>query len=522
MGNSDSKGNAKIAAPNTAGVYTLICDNKIPKGYNIFIDICDDILMLNVISFQNENTYIKSINITDLKKIEIFISCKTLDDIKKTIEFLISAKAFRINENNSKINLILITMKSDRPVYTEFNLSLNNPKRKQITTLSSTNPLMESFISYDDVHWLRIIIKLYNQSKYKDTLKIIGNQEAKISYTYFKALCQFKLGDYMNSLTNFIALSYRVKFDKSTHSYIVNCRTFLKGEEYRLRNEALKEPDLQKKSELLDKAIEINPGYDVALNDKGIILLSLNKFEEAINWFSRAVYYNPKYATGYNNKGMALVNLGRYAEALECFNKSIWVDPANQDVYHSKGIALSFLKRCDEALECYNKAIEIEPRQKVLIDKGYTLLQLKKPEEAIECFNKTLELDRDDYDAHSGKGEALFYAKRFDESLESLCNAIKLNPKCDFSYRIKGTVLMCMEKYDEAIECFNKAIKINPENGMAYYYKGYTLKCKGRSDESIECFNEAKKSTPNDAIPYEKLVIDNIHSKVYSRLFLKK
>jgi tetratricopeptide (TPR) repeat protein len=60
-------------------------------------------------------------------------------------------------------------------------------------------------------------------------------------------------------------------------------------------------------------------------------------------------------------KGVALLNLGNYEEAIKCYDKAIEIEPNNAEAWNNKGIVLGRLSKYEEAIACYDKAIEIEP-----------------------------------------------------------------------------------------------------------------------------------------------------------------
>jgi tetratricopeptide (TPR) repeat protein len=60
-------------------------------------------------------------------------------------------------------------------------------------------------------------------------------------------------------------------------------------------------------------------------------------------------------------KGVALLNLGNYEEAIKCYDKAIEIEPNNAEAWNNKGIVLGRLSNYEEAIACYDKAIELNP-----------------------------------------------------------------------------------------------------------------------------------------------------------------
>ncbi|CAD8214738.1 unnamed protein product [Paramecium octaurelia] len=107
----------------------------------------------------------------------------------------------------------------------------------------------------------------------------------------------------------------------------------------RLLNEGLALRQLNKYEEAIecyDKAISINPKYDLAWYNKGLALFYLNKKEEAIECYDKAISINPKYDSAWSNKGNSLFNLNKNEEANECCHQAISINPNNDAAWNNK------------------------------------------------------------------------------------------------------------------------------------------------------------------------------------------
>jgi tetratricopeptide (TPR) repeat protein len=328
-------------------------------------------------------------NLADLKKMTMFTSDKSLDCVKKHIESYIKLKELKIDEYDNKILLKFISQKFGNIV---INLTCNNSTKKQCNTTAMANPLLENLILSDNIdlthcEWFKVIISLYTKGKYEDTLKVIGEQETNIIYLYFKGLCKFKLGNYFGALTSFIGLGCQIEVD--VNSYVEKCVEFLKGKEEELYRESLIVSNLQQKIELLNKAIQINPNYSIAYNEKGVVLLEMREYNKAIVCFNKAIELNLKTAAIYTDIGKALIELYKSSDAIENFSKAIELDPMYDQAYYNYGLALVCNLKFEEAKNNFDKVITINPLHKtVYIKKGFILEKLQHFLEALECYNK--------------------------------------------------------------------------------------------------------------------------------------
>lgn len=110
-----------------------------------------------------------------------------------------------------------------------------------------------------------------------------------------------------------------------------------------------------------DKAIEINPQYAQAIEDKGFALYKEGNYKDAIKAYDRVIEINPQYVLAWNNKGTALFDEGRYEDAIKAYDKAINLTPADPDIWANKGNSLYELHNYTEAIKCYDKTFNLDP-----------------------------------------------------------------------------------------------------------------------------------------------------------------
>lgn len=70
-----------------------------------------------------------------------------------------------------------------------------------------------------------------------------------------------------------------------------------------------------------------HPSATDILHNKGIVLIKLGKYNEAIIVFDKILSLNPKDVAGLYNKGVALDKLGKHLEAKQYQNKALQINP---------------------------------------------------------------------------------------------------------------------------------------------------------------------------------------------------
>jgi tetratricopeptide (TPR) repeat protein len=96
---------------------------------------------------------------------------------------------------------------------------------------------------------------------------------------------------------------------------------------------ALTEDDPRKKVTYLSRALALNPDYAPAWGMKADALLTLERYEEALECFDRVLQMNPG-AVAWYEKGLCCARMRRYREAAECFDKTLAACPDKRsDLY---------------------------------------------------------------------------------------------------------------------------------------------------------------------------------------------
>jgi tetratricopeptide (TPR) repeat protein len=214
------------------------------------------------------------------------------------------------------------------------------------------------------------MIRLEETNTTKQQISNILNEVNKIDNEKGTQIQEVKAGDLQISRNQLLLKEY-----------------VLKGNEHHFKKE------YSEAIEWYDKAIEINPNYVDAWNNKGIALEYSGKHKEAIEYYDKALQLDPKYVDAWNNKGLALYNSGKHKEAIEYYDKALQLDPGFPIAWNNKGLALYKLGKYDEAIESYDQAIKIMPDYaNAWYNKGVTLDKLGRHNEAKECHNKDKEL----------------------------------------------------------------------------------------------------------------------------------
>jgi len=77
----------------------------------------------------------------------------------------------------------------------------------------------------------------------------------------------------------------------------------------------------------LDEILKHDPDNVLALNNKGGVLIYLERYEEALPYLEKSIEINPNFVDAINNKAAALYNLNRNVDALATFYEAYKINP---------------------------------------------------------------------------------------------------------------------------------------------------------------------------------------------------
>lgn len=154
------------------------------------------------------------------------------------------------------------------------------------------------------------------------------------------------------------------------------------------------------------------------------------EFHRAVEAYSQAIQCNPLFVAAWNNKGYALQNLEQYNEAIEAYDKAISIDAGFAMPLFNKALALQALGRHSEAVHVYRKTVELSPDDFwSWIYMGDSLQDLERYDEWLETCDKAIEIDPNHYVGWYAKSCCLMLMKNPSDALDSLERAIAIDPE---------------------------------------------------------------------------------------------
>src|SRR5471032_684759 len=226
----------------------------------------------------------------------------------------------------------------------------------------------------------------------------------------------------------------------------------------------------------------------------------MERLEEAEASYRRALELAPDYADAHHNLGRLLLSRQRFKDALLCCDEALRLSPRLVDAYRCRALVLRKLNRLKEAQRDRATALGL---QRELIagyrKRGKELQELGKPESAACMFAALLALDDADAETWQLHARMLHAAGRDDEALASIARALALQPNRGAYHLTQGAILSAAQRHAAAQRCYERAVVLEPRHPGSYTNLGSLLDLIGQPEPALENYARALALDPHYA-----------------------
>jgi len=234
------------------------------------------------------------------------------------------------------------------------------------------------------------------------------------------------------------------------------------------------------------KAIELDPKYAMAYNNRGAVYDNIGNYSQAIKDFDKAIELSPNYAIAYYNRGGAYKSLGNYSQAIKDYDRAIDLNPKYVEAYYNRGNAYGSLGNYSQEIKDYDKAIELNPNdEEAYNNRGAAYRSLGNYSQAIKDYDRAIDLNPKYAGAYYNRGIAYGRLGNYNQAVKDCDKAIELNPKLAEAYINRGAAYYSLDNYSQALKDFGRAIELNPKLAKAYYNRGKAYNSLGNYNQAI-------------------------------------
>jgi tetratricopeptide (TPR) repeat protein len=261
-----------------------------------------------------------------------------------------------------------------------------------------------------------------------------------------------------------------------------------------------------KATDLISRAIAVNPQAAAYHSNLGNALKDQGKFDEAVASYERAVQIKPDFAQAHYNLGVALTELGRLDDAVASNRRALQIEPSYAQAYYNLGNALNEQEKFDEAVKAYECAMQIDPDYADAANNlGSALTQQGKLDEAIASYHQVIRIKPDHVQAYLNLANALKNQGKLEEAVAFYQRVIRIKPDYAEAHSSLGETFKEQGDLDKAVGSYERALQIKPESTEVHYNLGIAFKEQGKLDEAVSSYQNALQIKPDYSLAHFSL-----------------
>jgi len=213
--------------------------------------------------------------------------------------------------------------------------------------------------------------------------------------------------------------------------------------------------------DLLEQAVELDPGYARAWAALGSLYLSLKA-----------------------NGSIPVAEGQRLAE--EAISRALELEPDLASAHSARSLYLTDQLRYEEAEEESLRALELNPGSSEEHRRyARLLLQLDRHDESVQQARRAVELDPLSIQSRASLGDAMWWAGDWEGTVTESIKLIEMAPNNAYAYYNLGYGHAMQGHHDEAIEAFRKSVELDPSDPQSKTGLAWAWALVGERDSAL-------------------------------------
>ncbi len=219
----------------------------------------------------------------------------------------------------------------------------------------------------------------------------------------------------------------------------------------------------------IDCAQKLNSGNRTIYYNRGRIFNKLEKYEDALEQFTKAIKIEPRYNSAIKKRGVVYIELKQYKNALADFTQALKNQPNDPETYSAMTRAYCDLGENKLALNNADQLIKLAPDRASYVVRARIKMNLKDFKGAIDDLAHVAGDNKRDDEAYLLKAQCHESLGDFKSALADYSRIIAFNKKDEMAFQKRGDVYMKLGETDKAIADYTSAIEFAPEANASLY-----------------------------------------------------
>lgn len=182
------------------------------------------------------------------------------------------------------------------------------------------------------------------------------------------------------------------------------------------------------------------------------VYTSMERYDEAIYYYSATMEMDPNYSEYYNERGNIYLQMEQYDLAIADYTKAIALSPPYAEVWTNLGQCYRLMGKMEDAAVAYSRALDLDPKQTLaLFGRAEAREALHQDEAARDDYATLLALDPTHVQALQHKAVDAYEEGNFPLALETLDTALAHHSNITELYWNRAIVLKELGRFTEAV-----------------------------------------------------------------------
>jgi len=245
--------------------------------------------------------------------------------------------------------------------------------------------------------------------------------------------------------------------------------------------------DVKRSRQMLDKAVIVFKEDNEKLSAALVLLARLETdSQKKMEVLDRAIKLDPSNTDAWQSRALVQLRGGKFEQAVQDLEALLKKDKDNYLAMLALAEAMANLKKTDEAIELAGRAIKLEPE----VPQAYELrarihVLTSAMDLALADVNQALHLQPGSYTSLLLRARLYQTQEKFDEALKDVETALKVRPKTISALFLKSTIYEAQRKFVRAAATMRQVVVLQPDNEQARLMLGMYYSMASKIKEAL-------------------------------------